>query len=1133
MHRLLSEETGRRELLLGNEAVVRGAIEARVRLVCGYPGTPASEIGDTFHELHRELGVDFEYSVNEKVALELAFGAALTGARCLVAMKHLGLNYGADPLSTMPYTGVVGGMVIVSAADPGCLTSPNEQDQRYLARMLGLPTLDPANPEEARRMTVFAFELSEACELPVLLRMTTRVCHTRAPVELGAVCTPRPKPTFRRDPARFLPTPNHARELRERLERRLEKAAAMLAGSGFDRRLRPGRARHGILAAGCPRNAVRDSLSRAGADVPLLEIGGVHPFPEEAMAQLLRDSEEVLVVEELSPFLEDTLRAVANQQGLRVAIRGKRDGAMPLPFELEPEVVEARLRRFLGLADESANRAEPLEAPERPPVLCPGCPHRNTFHAATAVFGERTVYVNDIGCYTLGANPPHGAGDVLLAMGSSLPIAAGIARSTGERVVAFIGDSTFFHSGMPALLDALDRRDDIVVVVMDNRVTAMTGLQPSPTSGRESRIAGVARALGAPSVEVVKASELPELIRAFSRARSANHPCVVVVEGPCALLHARSEPPAPPPRIDPTRCHTCGMIEAGLSCGLEPSVEVQRRVAEQRAAHPAPELAAPSISPCSLACPLGICVPAYVGAVAAGDPGRALQAVTLRAALPSVCSHLCHRPCEDSCVRAPPDRPVAVNALKRYLTERHLSADRTCVGAPPRENPPATPRVDSARTSPQKGDEPSFGPHGTTSDASSRAGRPARNGSSPASTGVAVIGAGPAGLAAARELVRRGRAATIFDARQAAGGMLEHAVPEYRLPREVLRRDVASVLAEGVRFEPGVCLGRDVTLESLRRKGFQAILLALGAQRALGLSIPGAGLAGVQDALAFLSAPGRILGEHVVVLGGGDVAVDLARVALRGGAASAALAFPEPEGEMAAAPDAVAQARAEGVRLLPGRIAAALEGTDAVRAVALSRVIGFERGGGGVHWQRLEPAERLAVTRIFFAVGQRLDIEGLQLPSELVTSTGWLAADECGRTAWADVFAAGDAVSGPSTVTQAMAFAVRAAWAIDAFLAQGGHVSPPSAPPLRPRPPRRVANGGPRGEPLDSLAAAAEASRCYLCGMCGNCRSCVELLGCPAIARGEDGRPRIIGESCNACGACVQACPSQAIGAGA
>ncbi|MHB8874110.1 MAG: thiamine pyrophosphate-dependent enzyme, partial [Myxococcaceae bacterium] len=479
---------GRRELLLGNEAVVRGAIEAGVGVVSGYPGTPASEVGDTFHRLQRDLGIWFEYSVNEKIALEVAFGASLTGTRALVSMKHLGLSSAADPLSTMPYIGVVGGLVIVSAADPGCLTSPNEQDQRHLGRMFGLPTLDPATPDEARRMTAFAFELSEACELPVLLRITTRVCHTRAAVAFGALPPPRPRGVFRRDPKRFIPTPVNARRMREVLQTRLDKACELMTASQFNQRTdprqpAPGAVRRGLVATGAARNAVRGLVLEPGLGVPVLELGAMHPLPHELILPFLRELDDVLVIEELTPYLEDSLLAIAHHHGVAARIHGKRDGLMPWPFELEPEEVEARVRDFLCLPRQPAARAPsvgvPL-APPRPPVLCAGCPHRNTFHAVTAVFGDKTVYVNDIGCYTLGANPPHFAGDVLLAMGSSLPMAAGIARATGERVVAFIGDSSFFHSGMPALLNAVQNDDDVVLVVMDNDITAMTGFQPSP-----------------------------------------------------------------------------------------------------------------------------------------------------------------------------------------------------------------------------------------------------------------------------------------------------------------------------------------------------------------------------------------------------------------------------------------------------------------------------------------------------------------------------------------------------------------------------------------------------------------------------------------------------------------------------
>ena len=1080
---LLSVEAGQRALLLGNEAVVRGAIEAGVGLVTGYPGTPASEIGDTFHRLHNALGVAFEYSVNEKIALEVAFGASLTGLRTLTSMKHLGLSSAADPLSTMPYIGVVGGMVIVSAADPGCLTSPNEQDQRHLGRMLGLPTLDPASPDEARRMTSFAFELSEACALPVLLRITTRVCHTRAAVVLGERSGPRPKPTFRRDRGRFVPTPVNARRMRAVLEQRLQTACERMTSSPFNP-CHTGEGRLGLIATGAPRSAVLDVLARLGMRLPVLELGTLHPLPHDLIIAFLRSVDEVLVVEELTPYLEDSLLAIAHHHHVPVAIHGKRDGRMPWPFELPPAEVEARVRDFLGLppAPPTLPVALHIDIPARPPVLCSGCPHRTTFHAATAVFGERVVYVNDIGCYTLGSDPPFDAGDVLLAMGSSVPIASGIARATGERVVAFIGDSTFFHSGMPALLNAIERDDDLVVAILDNHVTAMTGLQPSPTTAGH-RIADVVRALGARDVAVVDLEDLAGTLRAFERASEVRHLSVIVAEGPCIRVVERERPiVSPGPEVDPSRCRTCGMSDAGLFCGLEPDPRVQRRVAVQRGDAGPPE---PTTSPCSLECPLGICIPAYVGAIAAGEPERAFAAVALRAALPSVCSHVCHRPCEAACVRAD---PIQVNALKRYVTER------------PR--PAATPRP------------PPPGPR------------------------VAIVGAGPAGLAAARELVRRGYAPTLFDSHAEPGGMLRYAIPEHRLPRDVLKRDIDAVLAEGVAIEGGVRLGRDVTLSDLCQMGFAATLLALGAQQGSRLDIPGARWSGATDALTFLADSPALDGDRVVVLGGGDVAIDAARVAVRSGAGPVTLVFPEAEEQMAAAPDTVALARAEGIHLLAGRtalgIAPSADGASA--SVRLGCVEGFARTAeGGVRFDSVTPEREIEASRIIFATGQCTDLAGMDVPSGLTGHAGLLAADAYGRTSVAGLFVAGDVATGPSTVTAAMAAGVRAAWAIDVSLTDvspsGGHEVPgPSAPP--PRPPLRRHVSELPAAPLSEAQARAEAERCRLCGLCGLCTACTDLLGCPAIVRDgatPDARAQILATECTACGVCVQLCPNRAI----
>lgn len=1080
MHALVSSEVGRRELLLGNEAVVRGALEAGVGLVTGYPGTPASEIGDTFAELHAERGIRFEYSVNEKVALELAFGASLTGVRTLTSMKHLGLTYAGDPLSTMPAIGVVGGMVIVSAADPGCLTSPNEQDQRHLGRMMGLPTLDPASPEEARQMTAFAFTLSEACELPVLLRITTRVCHTRAPVTFEALSPTRQTGVFTRNPKRFLPTPVNARALRETLELRLEKACALLTASPFNRVV-PGEGRRALVTSGAPRNVVQAVQQRLGTRLPVLELGAVHPLPHELIVPFLRGCDELLVVEELTPYLEDSLLAIAHHFGVAVRIHGKRDGMMQGPFELDVGEVERRVRHFLGLQrSEAGPPAAPLKLPERPPVLCAGCLHRNVFFAATSVFGEDATWVNDIGCYTLGANEPYRAGDVLLAMGSSVPLASGIARSTGTRVIAFLGDSTFFHSGIPGLVNAVEHQDDVVVVILDNHVTAMTGFQPNPTSPKASqagRIPAVVRALGV-EVAVVDAGDVAATMKALEAARTAKGVAVVVAEGPCAqaMLREQGRSAARPPQVDPARCHTCGMKEAGLHCELPPSTRAQKRLAVQ---HTPPALGkdVPRTSPCSLECPLGICIPAYVGAVAAGEPERALAAVELRAALPSVCSHICHRPCEQVCVRAEAGgEPIAINALKRHLAERSRVA-----GTPQRP---------------------------------------------PAGAKVAIVGAGPAGLAAARELVKRGYAPTLFDARQRPGGMLEYAVPDYRLPRQVLRRDVEAVLARGVAFEGGARLGRDFTVQGLRQRGFEAVLLALGAQQGRRPAVPGADLHGVGEALAFLERPPACLHERVLVVGGGDVGIDVARTALRGGAASVTLVFPEPEAELTGARDTVLLAVAEGVRLRPGLAVTALEGDGTIRRARLAQARDFRRTARGVAFEAGAAAGAVEVDRVVFATGQQGELTGVPPGLE---RDGWLVADAHGRTATPWLFAAGDVVSGPSTVTAAMAAGVRAAFGVDTFLSRGREVVACAAPEPRPRRAHAHAHRPDDLRVLDDAAARTEASRCLLCGLCANCETCVELLACPAITR-DDGTPRIVEALCVSCGACVATCPNHAIG---
>jgi len=541
-HALLADEVGRTEFLLGNEAIVRGAIEAGVGFACGYPGTPSTEVTDTFARLAPELGIPFEYSVNEKVALEMAFAASLAGTRSIVAMKHLGLMYAGDPLSTIPYIGTVGGMVIVSAGDPSLHTSPNEQDQRHLADSLHIPMFDPRTPQEALEVTRAAFELSERSRLPVIIRPTTRVCHTSAPIRFGPI-TPSVVRGFQRDPNRFLPTPTNARRMRVEINQRLEVAGAFMSESGFFERRGSGRS--AVLASGAPAAICADLLGDdgAGAQVTLLALGIVYPLPEEWLVAALRELDTVVVVEELSPYLEDRVRALCTLHGLSAKILGKRTGHLPGEFEYTPAIIQAALHEVFAIGAPVQPAAEERPLPSRPPTLCVACPHRSTFFAARSVFGDDALYFNDIGCYTLGAAPPLDAGDALLSMGAGFTLAAGVARTTGERTLGFVGDATFFHSGMPALLNAIKEGVNMVAVIMDNEVTAMTGFQESPGMGTEEGrprrsvdIEAVVKALGAPHVETIDPNDLAASVAAFERAKQRDELSVVIAQRACPVF---------------------------------------------------------------------------------------------------------------------------------------------------------------------------------------------------------------------------------------------------------------------------------------------------------------------------------------------------------------------------------------------------------------------------------------------------------------------------------------------------------------------------------------------------------------------------------------------------------------------
>jgi indolepyruvate ferredoxin oxidoreductase alpha subunit len=549
------------ELLSGNQAIARGAYEAGVTVATGYPGTPSTEILEALSA--HSADVYLEWSPNEKVALEVAAGACYAGARCIVTMKHVGLNVAADPLMTLAYTGVVGGLVLCVADDPGMHSSQNEQDTRQYARFAKVPVFEPSDSQEALDFMRLALEVSEERRTPVILRSTTRVSHSRSLVEIGER-----KPTgreigFVKDPPRFVPIPVWGRVMRRNVEERLgalRAAAERSAANRIEWRER----QLGIITASIAYQYVREAFPEAS----VLKLGWAYPFPDALIREFAGGVAEVLVVEELDDFLEEHVKA------LGISCRGK--DVVPRCGELSVEALQA----VRAPASSAPSSAAPTDLPARPPVLCPGCPHRGLF----AALGKFDVVVaGDIGCYSLGVFPPLSRTDAILCMGGGVSMAHGLDKAGEPRkVVGIVGDSTFFHSGITGLLDIAYNKGVSTIVVVDNRTTAMTGHQDNPGTGRTltgeatvaASIADIGRACGVRDIHQVDPYNLKATVEALRAALAADEPSLIVSYAPC-ILHERTRLTGKR-GIDAATCRQCGLC-LRLGCpAIEKSGEQTR-----------------------------------------------------------------------------------------------------------------------------------------------------------------------------------------------------------------------------------------------------------------------------------------------------------------------------------------------------------------------------------------------------------------------------------------------------------------------------------------------------------------------------------------------------------------------------
>jgi len=550
-----------KRLMLGNEAVAWGAYEAGVTVATAYPGTPSTEITETIAKYQE---VYCEWAPNEKVALEVAAGAAIGGARALCAMKHVGLNVAADPLFTLSYTGINGGLVIVVADDPGMHSSQNEQDSRFYARAANLPMLEPSDAQECRDFLVEAFSLSEKFDCPVLVRLSTRVAHTRSVVETGERKVV-PLRDYVKNIPKYVMMPGMARRRHEEVEKRTALLAE--AANTFPwNRVERGAGETGVVTSGIAYQYAREVFG----DVSYLKLGMVYPFPEKLAAAFAQEVKELYVVEEAEPFLEAQIK----QMGQKA--KGKE--LLPVTGELSPALLRERIFGEKPQTDQQPGE----EIPVRPPVMCPGCPHRGVFYVLKKL---RLTVTGDIGCYTLGALPPNEALDACVCMGASIGMLHGMEKARGrefiKKAVAVIGDSTFIHSGITGLIDIVYNKGISTVIILDNATTGMTGHQDHPGTGRTVRgmpaekldPAVLAKAVGVRRVKVVDPFAVAELQKTVREETQAGEPSVIIARRPCALLERAEKHVVV--RVNEEKCRQCRQC---LALGCPAVVEKEGRI---------------------------------------------------------------------------------------------------------------------------------------------------------------------------------------------------------------------------------------------------------------------------------------------------------------------------------------------------------------------------------------------------------------------------------------------------------------------------------------------------------------------------------------------------------------------------
>ncbi len=1100
-------ETPEKVCAMGNEAVARGALEAGVNGVFSYPGTPSTEISEIFNQIcdfqnkkdnqrsYPELTknpVYFEYSINEKIALEKAIAYSIGNKSAMCIMKNVGMNVASDALMSITYQTIVAPVVIVLCDDPGCHSSSNEQDSRHWGPMASVPVFNPATPEESHSMVKEAFKLSGALKLPVIVRMTTRVSHTRGILNYSGIQSDGREAHFDRLPE-HINIPARTATAHQKLLNKLQSETIEPFFSINNKVWDGGDSKLGIICSGVAVAYLKEVLHRNDLnDLSVLELGLIHPFPEKGVLNFLNTGfEKILVLEELDPIIENNVRTLAQKNGVRTEVIGKGFSTLTPTGEFSLEQIRDVIAKF---ASTDCHCPQPLPnwestaegLPPRPPALCAGCPHRATFYALKlSVPREHSelAMCGDIGCFGLGALPPLKMIDTINHMGMSVSMAQGLSEAFhtddgNRKTVAMLGDGTFFHSGVASLMNAVYTKSNVLVIIFDNRTIGMTGGQDHPGASqhelkyKEIQIEPLVRGMGIP-VETISPFNLKDTFEKINRGVQIEGVSVIISKAPCIFVPDFTETRTQRRIwVDKNKCNTCANhSDLGIACSRQTSP--QGSLARARAKIEADV----SIEAERQACPANICNHGFFNSILEGDYKTAVDIVRDKMLFARTCGDICHRPCELFASEGSGE-VVPIKQLKKYVTsmEEHTMD--------------FTNALSRAKEAEQKGKK------------------------------VAIVGAGPAGLSASYDLIQQGYSVTLFDKEENVGGLVRFAIPDFRMNKTDFDFEANMLKELGVKFELGKALGKDITLEQLSTD-YDAALLAIGMSKPKVLDMVDKNIPDDKrtNALDFLKAYNTQtadipIGSNILVIGGGNSAMDAARSAKHMDKSNRViLSCVETKEEMPAFVEEIEHAIEEGIELIPDSY---------VSSCSANGNLQFELNT----FLNKKAQQNIEADYVIVAIGQDSETEVL-ISSELDETNRVRADNKTGKTATDNVFVAGDLCSGNHmSVIGAIASGKRAATGIRQLL-EGYEYDYEGAEALH-----MLNTEQPKGHLSMKVEMSnqllKEITHFDLFQACQKCNHCIDNFGCPALVKVK-GKIELDETKCTHCGLCIDVCPNGAI----